>query len=166
MQLKPEALSSDGFIIDQRKTDNISFGAVTSDRNGCGWIACYNLLRALGRDPDPEAIVRRLEKTLLLRGYLGLHLFALLRELQRNQHLPLEFALRPFHAQQISQTASAGIVMYFAGRRNHFAAFRREENGNLRFFGAIPGLAGEVISMAEFYWNHVKFPLALTITVR
>ena len=55
MHLRPEALSADGFIIDQRKTDNIPFGAVTSDRNGCGWIACYNLLRALGRDPDPEA---------------------------------------------------------------------------------------------------------------
>ena len=165
MHLRPEALSSDGFIIDQRKTDNIPFGAVTSDRNGCGWIACYNLLRALGRDPDPEAIVKRLEKTLLLRGYLGLHLFALVRELRR-QHLPLEFTLRPFHAQEISESAAAGIIMYFAGRRNHFAAFRREETSKLRFFGATPGLPGETASMAEFYWNHVNFPLALTITVR
>ena len=98
MNLRPEALSSDGFLIDQRKTYNIPFGAVTSDRNGCGWIA--------------------------------------------------------------------GIIMYFAGRRNHFAAFRREETGKLRFFGATPGLPGETASMAEFYWNHVKFPLALTITVR
>ena len=47
MHLRPEALSSDGFIIDQRKTDNIPFGAVTSDRNGCGWIAAYNLRKAL-----------------------------------------------------------------------------------------------------------------------
>ena len=166
MQLRPEALSSDGFIIDQRKTDNIPFGAVTSDQNGCGWIACYNLLKALGRDPDPEAIVRRLEKTLLFHGYLGLHLFALIWELRRNQHIPLDFALRSFHAQQITETASAGIIMYYTGRRNHFAAFRREENGRLRFFGATPGRSGETVSMAEFYMSHVKFPLALTITVR
>ena len=166
MQLRPEALSSDGFIVDQRKTDNIPFGAVSSDRNGCGWIACYNLLKALGRDPDPEAIVRRLEKTLQFRGYLGLHLFSLVRELRRNQQIPLEFALRSFHAQQTSECASAGIIMYFTGRRNHFAAFRREENGRLRFFGATPGRSEEIISMADFYRIHVKGPLALTITVR
>lgn len=166
MKLRPEALSPDGFIIDQRKTDNISFGGVTSDKNGCGWIACCNLLHALGRDPDPEEIVRRLEKTLLFHGYLGLHLFALVWELRRNQHIPLNFAVRPFHAQQLCETAPAGIILYRAGRWNHFAAFRREEDGKLRFFGAVPGQDTAPVSMAEFYWDHVKFPLALTITVK
>ena len=166
MRLRPEALSSDGFIIDQRKTDNIPFGAVNSDRNGCGWIACYNLLKALGRDPDPEAIVRRLERTLQFRGYLGLHLFSLVWELRRNQHIPLDYAIRFFHAQQNSEHASAGIVLYFTGKRNHFVAFRWEGNGRLRFFGATPGRSGEIISMADFYRLHVKGPMALTITVR
>ena len=131
MKLRPEALSPDGFIIDQRKTDNISFGGVTSDKNGCGWIACCNLLRALGRDPDPEEIVRRLEKTLLFHGYLGLHLFALVWELRRNQHIPLNFAVRPFHAQQLCETAPAGIILYRSGRWNHFAAFRRDGQGGV-----------------------------------
>ena len=56
MRIKPEALSPDGYIIDQRQTDNINFGHTSSDRNGCGWIACYNFLKALDSAPDPEAL--------------------------------------------------------------------------------------------------------------
>lgn len=164
MQLDPQALSPEGYIIDQRRTNRISFGHTSSDKNGCGWIACYNFLKALDKEPDPEVLIRRLEKTLLGNGALGLNFFALVWELKR-QGLPLNFALRPFHAQCISEQCRAGIILYFTGRRNHFAAFRRESDGKLRFFGAVPGqICSE--TMAEFYWNHVKFPLALTITAK
>jgi len=166
MELRPEALSEDGYIIDQRKTDNILFGKVSSDKNGCGWIACYNFLTALDRHPDPEALVGRLEKTLLAGGRLGLHFFALLWELGYRQKVPLSFAFRPFHAQQLSETCRAGIILYRAGKTNHFAAFRREKDGSLRFFGALPGRSRDICSMAEFYWDRVKFPLAVTITAR
>ena len=166
MELKPEAMSPDGYIIDQRKTDNIRFGALTSNQNGCGWIACYNFLKALDAHPDPESLLRRLERTLLLGGHLGLHFFALVWELRKQQHVPLDFALRPFHAQQLSETAPAGIIMYYTGKRNHFAAFRRTNSGKLQFYGAIPGSQKHITSMADFYWNHVKFPLALTITAK
>jgi hypothetical protein len=138
MALRPSALSQDGYIIDQRRTDNVPFGALTSNRNGCGWIAVYNFLKALDRAPDPEGLAKELERTLVLGGYLGLHLAALVWRLRR-EDLPLNFALRPFHAQELSETCRAGIVLYYTGHRNHFAAFRREEHGRLRFFGAIPG---------------------------
>jgi len=163
MEFRPGALSKDGYIIDQRKTDNISFGRVTSDKNGCGWIAVYNFLKAMEQTPEPDRLVRELERTLLFGGYLGLHLGALLWRLRSKK---LEFALRPFHAQCISERCRAGIVLYFTGRRNHFVAFRREENGKLRFFGAVPGKEYHETSMAEFYWDHVKFPVAVTITAK
>ena len=165
MTLSPGALSADGYIIDQRKTDNIPFGHLTSDRNGCGWIAVYNLLKALGRDPDPEQIAAELEKTLMFHGKLGLNLFALIWELKK-QRLPLNFAVRSFHAQLLAEQAPAGIVLYFTGKRNHFVAFRRAEHGKLRFFGAVPGRRCHQLTLAEFYWDYVKFPLAVTITVR
>lgn len=165
MELSPRALSTDGYIIDQRQTRSIPFGAVTSDQNGCGWIAIYNLLHALGRDPDPDKLIETLEKTLLFHGVLGLNLFALIWELKK-QKLPLCFAVRPFHAQQLAEQCPAGIILYFTGRRNHFVAFRREAQGRLRFFGAVPGLSHHEATMAEFYWDYVKFPLAVTITVR
>ncbi len=165
MRLKSEALSPDGFIIDQRQTNNINFGHTSSERNGCGWIACYNFLKALDREPDPESLLWQLERTLLGNGTLGLNFFSLVHILKK-QNLPLHFALRPFHAQMLSETAHAGIILYYNGKRNHFAAFRRESNGKLRFFGVVPGKAYHEASMAEFFWYYVKFPLTLTITAK
>ena len=51
MELDPKALSDDGYIIDQRRTESISFGGCPSSKNGCGWIAAYNFLKALDRTP-------------------------------------------------------------------------------------------------------------------
>lgn len=165
MNLRPEALSGDGYIIDQRKTDNIPFGVKSSSENGCGWIAAYNFLRAMDREPDPEQLLLDLEKTLLFQGRLGVNLFFLVRELKR-QKLPLDISFGAFHAQCKSERCRAGIILYFTGKRNHFAAFRREENGKLRFFGAVPGMAHHEGTLAEFYEKYVKFPLAVTITAR
>lgn len=163
MKLNPKALSDDGYIIDQRYTENIPFGVRPSSKNGCGWIAAYNFLKALDRDPDPDLLLHRLERTLLGGGRLGLNFFALVYELRREQ-VPLEFALRPFHAQELAARSRAGIILYRAGKTNHFAAFRREPDGKLRFFGAAAGIPHHTLSMAEFYWDYVKFPLTLTIT--
>lgn len=165
MNLRSEALSRDGYIIDQRQTENIPFGAESSNVNGCGWIAAYNFLKAMDREIDPEQLLCDLEKTLLFRGRLGVNLFCLVRELKK-QRLPLDFSLGYFHAQCLSERCRAGIILYFTGKRNHFAAFRREADGRLRFFGAVPGKDRDMQTMAEFYRDHVKFPLAVTITAR
>ncbi len=162
MRIKPEALSPDGYIIDQRQTDNINFGHTSSDRNGCGWIACYNFLKALDSAPDPEALLHQLERTLFGNGALGLHLFSLIHTLKKQQ-LPLHYALRPFHAQQLAESARAGIVLYYTGARNHYVAFRRGPDGALWFYGIVPGKVVKC-SMAAFYWDHVRHSLALTIT--
>ena len=82
MELDPKALSDDGYIIDQRQTEAISFGGCPSSKNGCGWIAAYNFLKALDRTPNPEVLLRRLERTLLPGGKLGLNFFALVHELR------------------------------------------------------------------------------------
>lgn len=163
MTIKQKALDPQGYIVDQRETSDISFGGTPSNKNGCGWIAAYNFLKAMDQQPDPEAVLRSLEKALLPGGKLGLNFFALVWYLKK-QHIPLEASVTSFHAQQISERCKAGIILYRAGKTNHFAAFRREENGLLRFYGAIAGRQCHDISMADFYWNHVKFPLAVTIT--
>ena len=165
MKLSKQALSSDGFIIDQRRTETVDFGCRSSDRNGCGWIAAYNFLKAMDREPDPEKTLRDLEKTLLFGGRLGLNFFALAAYLHK-QGIPLQCAVTPFHTQQLSEHCRAGIILYRAGRTSHFAAFRREADGRLRFFGAEPGNAEDITSMAAFRWDHVKFPLTLTIMAK
>lgn len=165
MKLDPRALSDDGYIIDQRYTENIPFGGRPSSRNGCGWIAAYNFLKALGQSPDSDLLRRQLERTLLPGGRLGVNVLALIYLLRR-QKIPMEFALRPFHVQQLAQQSRAGIIFYRAGKTNHYAAFTREPDGRFRFFGAAAGASHHSMSMASFYWDYVKFPLTLMIAAK
>ena len=48
--------SKDGYIIDQARVTNIRYGALTSDINGCGWIAEYNFLKRMGQDADEQTL--------------------------------------------------------------------------------------------------------------
>ena len=70
-----------GFIYNQI-TDEIRqyrFGAVTSDRLGCWWIATYNVAQLLGLNWNPEDIIQMYEKStgLLLHGIYAIHPFAI-----------------------------------------------------------------------------------------
>lgn len=48
------AFSPDGMIVRQSLATDVPYGRYPSSRNGCGWIATYNLLRAVGRPQTPE----------------------------------------------------------------------------------------------------------------
>lgn len=139
MELDPKALSDDGYIIDQRQTESISSAAAPPAKTAADGSLPIIFSRRWIATPNPEVLLRRLERTLLPGGKLGLNFFALVHELRR-QKVPLEFALRPFHAQELAQRNRAGIVLYRAGKTNHFAAFARQPDGTLRFFGAVPAM--------------------------
>ena len=48
------------------------YGFRPSAKTGCGWIALYNALILLGEEPNPEALIRDLEKQLpLIHGNVG-----------------------------------------------------------------------------------------------
>lgn len=48
------------------------YGLRSSAKTGCGWIALYNALILLGEEPNPEALIRDLEKQLpLIHGNVG-----------------------------------------------------------------------------------------------
>ena len=51
MSMLPQGcLSEDGYIINQGMLREIPFGNYPSSKNGCGWIAVYNLMKALGNE--------------------------------------------------------------------------------------------------------------------
>lgn len=48
------------------------YGLRSSAKTGCGWIALYNALILLGKDPEPETLIRALERQLpLIHGNAG-----------------------------------------------------------------------------------------------
>ena len=61
-------------IYNQRRIpkDQWRYGFRSSAATGCGWIATYNALRLLGRNPDPEKLIRAYERQLpLIHGNTG-----------------------------------------------------------------------------------------------
>ena len=71
------ACDEQGMIVSQRPLRDYRMGAVSSDRCGCGWVACYNALRLLGCEMSPEQVIRTLEPAFALRGTLGTRAVAL-----------------------------------------------------------------------------------------
>jgi hypothetical protein len=157
--LKPAALSEDGYIIHQGRTGNIPYGPVKSSLNGCGWIAAYNLLKALGRPlPRPEALSRQLARGTPLRGVAGTSPRRLRRFLQA-QGIPLAAAFSRRLAPAFARHAKAGIVYYLDGHEPHLVAFKAATGGRLRFFNVEYGDACHLLTMDAFIKQYAKFPL-------
>jgi hypothetical protein len=76
--------SKDGYIIDQARVTDIRYGALTSDINGCGWIAAYNFLKRMGQTVDGKTIADELIRYTLFRGLVGTDLFRLRRYFRRH----------------------------------------------------------------------------------
>lgn len=72
-RIPPQAFSADGYIINQGLIRQVRYGRRTSAETGCGWIACYNFLRAMGRSEDPLEAAHEMERMLLWGGFRGSH---------------------------------------------------------------------------------------------
>lgn len=69
----------DDFIFCQRDIpkEQWRYGFRSSAATGCGWIATYNALRLLGKEADPEGLIRVFERQLpLIHGNLGTTILA------------------------------------------------------------------------------------------
>lgn len=113
-----------GMIVDQQLLRGYRMAAADSADCGCGWVACYNALRLLGRPQRPESVIKALEHDYVLRGHLG----------TRTISLPFFFAARGFAvrlsftragAEKNAAAAAANILYYVRGRHPsaHFVAF-------------------------------------------
>lgn len=163
MELNQSAFSRDGFLTRQQDTGNIPFGALTSERNGCGWIAAYNFLRADLHPVKWDQVRRDLNRLLPFQGRLGANAFVL-RGYLRLQGCRLHSAVTLSGAKRLIPRCRAGILLYETGKSRHYVAFQRRRDGKLRFFNVRPDAAEVVMTMEEFYRSFVKFPLFFLFT--
>ena len=73
--------SSDGYIVDQARLTFIRYGALTSDLNGCGWIAAFNFFKTQGNTVNTQSLADELIRYSIMRGLAGTDLFRLKRML-------------------------------------------------------------------------------------
>jgi len=160
------AFSEDGYLIDQSKTGSVSFGCERSDRCGCGWIALFNLMRALGRPVTCLQARDAMEKHSLFQGRLGTNPLTLRAYLRRQKGiLPRIAILSKTRAAQRAALCRCGIVLYIHKHGAHFVAFIKETEHTFRFLNAKYGDPTLVMTMEGFLKRFAALPLAMLYTV-
>ena len=148
------AWTVDGYIMDQDALTGYEYRCIDASRNGCGPIALYNILHALGRDADFGALLKELD---------GLHRMHRPGPTAMNAmrawlrlHLP-EMAEHPGRAAALeaARHSRMGILRYTEEKIPHFVSFFRREGGGYRFFNVNDGLEDYVCSMEMFFELHV-----------
>ncbi len=142
------AADKDGMLRDQSRLSAVRFGVATSDYNGCGWVALYNVLRLLGERITVADAVREMEGGLWLRGRAGASPRRLIRIL-RKHGCAVTTSARKAQFDAIAGER-AGVVFYLRSHLSsgaHFAAFSRpDESGLRRFYNA-----ADAASFAELF---------------
>ena len=129
-----DSFSGDGFIVRQSQITDVKYGRYPSAKNGCGWIAAYNLLKLAGRNPDPRAVAKSLEKTLLFGGYLGTSLAPLAIYLAAKGLRPsLRFTW--WSTEAGSKKFSSGILLCRAKKYAHYVAYSNN-GGEFKFYNS------------------------------
>ena len=164
--------SDDGYIVDQARLTNIRYGALTSDINGCGWIAAFNFFRTQGRPENEQSLADELIKYTLFRGLAGTDLFRL-RRLLRRRGYPTRIAFRWNKKARLPMGTDAGIIYYVHKDGPHFVTFSRlqaveparDETGEtrFRFFNGIGGKGNHFDTMRGFLGAHNVIPFAIIL---
>lgn len=154
--LPREAFSPDGYIISQENTAAMRYGSHGSHWNGCGWIAAFNLLKALGMAKPPAEVRDGMLPGQWLGGSLGTGPFRLRRYLRRCGVM-VQTAYTRKKAAMLAQNRKAGIVLFWDKKYLHYVTFVRDGQG-LRFLNAIDGHAAHYTDMKTFLQQFARGP--------
>lgn len=156
--------STDGYIIDQDCFAAYPYRALTSDVNGCGWIAAYNLRHALGQAVWFDEVRVQMDALFPIRMPGPTTMRAMRAYLER--HIPdyrLSFGRKA--VLDMARQSHAGILRYWERREPHFVAYVLQPNGQHRFFNVADGLEDAVFDMEAFIRTHCRFGVVRAITV-
>lgn len=143
--------SRDGYIIDQDCFKAYPYRGTTSDINGCGWIAAYNFLRALGAEVEYRTVNREMNAMFPLQIPGPTPMRVLRRYLRR--YVSFRFVPGRAAALNAAKSSEAGILRYWEEKVPHFIAFVR--TGEVyRFFNVADGQEEVSLSMEAFFGAH------------
>jgi len=157
-------LSADGYFIRQEGAEAYPYGAHSSDDNGCGWIAVYNLLHALGRDITPEDVNREMAEKLTFHGHLGTTMRVMTEALTAHG---LQFSLGRGRreALRLGSASDLGILRYWEGLTAHFVCYLRQGDGSCRFLNVNEDLEELIVPLAVFLKERPSLPFIRILAV-
>ncbi len=145
--------SPDGFITDQDCFEDYSYRTLRASVNGCGPIAVYNVLHALGRTPELAALLREMEALHRVQRPGPTTMRVMRATLEKRLPAMREHPGREA-AFEAARRARMGILRYSEDAIPHFVSFFRQGAG-FRFFNVNDGLEDYVCSMEMFFETHV-----------
>ena len=159
-----EGFSRDGYIKDQDCFSSVRYRTIPASENGCGFIAAFNMRKALGHSVDWDEVRREMDEMHRLR-VPGPTLMKVMRDyLARYVPEAVEVVGRE-EASAAAENAYTGIFRYTEGCVPHFVSFIRREDGNFRFFNVADGLEDSVMSMERFKEEHFLHGIVIVLYV-
>lgn len=147
-------MSEDGYIVDQDYTRDLQYGKYASSFNGCGWIAAYNFVHAMGEPDRPEDVHRAMLSILPFFGTMGTPM----------QTMALFFKKRGIKVRRFyggknvlycAADAPRGIIRYEEGREPHYTAFVKTGEDRFRFLNCADRQEDFEAGMEEFIRDHI-----------
>lgn len=156
--------TEDGYILDQDCFESYVYRGMPSAVNGCGWIAAYNFLLALGRTVDHRTVHREMNAYFPRQIPGPTPVRVLRRYLDRWGRFPLSRGRRK--SLSAAKDSRGGILRYWEGKVPHFVAYVRTEEDRFRFFNVCDGQEEICLSMEEFFRTHCTRGYVRAITDR
>ena len=156
-----KALDKNGFIINQSKLTDIPFGKYTADKHGCGLIAIYNAIKAVGIEPDLDDLIAYFKKYAYFGGKFGSNALQISVYLHK-YHLDNGYM---FCKKNFSKV-DVGILWYKHSAGWHYVAFYSVGNGKFNFLNADKGKNPNVCTMDKFFERYVKSKIYAVFVVK
>ena len=145
--------SNDNYIIDQDYFGEYLYRTIKSSRNGCGWIAMYNLKHYLFKENDFDSIRKEMDAMHKIK-MPGPTKMSVMRKYFK-KYIP---NFKEFHgkSQVIEQAkkSEAGIFRYYEEKIPHFVTFVKQNDGLYRFFNVKDGLEDFCTTIDDFASKH------------
>ncbi|NCC43811.1 MAG: hypothetical protein EOM18_09580 [Clostridia bacterium] len=160
-----QAFSKDGYIIDQRFTTEYMYGRFDSSYNGCGWIAAFNLLKALDHPVTSLQVNQEMNAILPRNGMLGTTQRMLIKYLT-DKCVPFSLVKGKSKIIKSSSACRAGIIRYIdCDKTPHLVAFAGKRQDSFRFFNSMEGVETDYITLDDFYETRVFAPQTYALLV-
>ncbi len=159
-----KGFSEDGYITDQEQLTDFPYRTVTTDYNGCGWIACYNLRRYLGEDIDPMDVCREMDAMHRLR-FPGPTTMRVMRRYLDKYVVNYKETHDKAPAARAAKQAKAGIFRYYEERVPHFITFLHVEGDLYRFLNVNDDMWDFTSTIGDFALKHFIFGPVIALTV-
>lgn len=148
--------SSDNFIIDQDCFSQYPYRGIKSSRNGCGWIAAYNLRLALGQNVNFDDVRHEMD-FMHKRKMPGPTKMSVMRKYLKRYAPNFKETHGRKEVIEQAKRSRAGIFRYYEEKIPHFVTFIKQDDGFFRFFNVNDGMEDFCSDIDDFASKHFVF---------